>query len=477
MSVAFLHSLLLSLSQSLLHSLVHFSSLPALLHVYPTPWTREYSLDVLITRSLILRTALCHDIHEQIIVLKRSLFLVGHTFGSGVIPDDEVRSAFLPPLTQVLRKEDVAMSSFTPIFATFTEEDIVAIERERERDAKRKKRATRARRGIALPDRDPIKTHRTLLNPVGPNGTIAQTSDLALSTSAAPVQSSRRAAAIAAQANINLLAQDLPIPAPPSPVPAPAPTRGRGRGRGRGGGAGSRASPASFREGSVLNGSNGHHHVHGDYSSFAQMQAQTPVSSSLKRSLREDTASDIASPVPKKRQGAVNGRILSDDEGDGSAKVKAEPGDYSNLGTGRAGAGKIAKSQNSLMLATTSGDNTMPTSGLGTGGIGSGLTTPSSPASSALSVASKSKTRGTGPGKDTGFVPSSPSESGSDSSDSEGGSGRRKGGRGRPPQKQGQTGSVPPGPQRSVSGAIVSGHLSFILNASPSPPPTTHHTF
>lgn len=219
-----------------------------------------------LTRS---STALAHDIHEQILVHKRSLFLVGHAPGSGLILDDEVRSAFLPPVPEsaVLRREDIAMSSFTPIFANFTEEDIAAIEKERERDGKRKKRATRARRGIVLPDREPIKTHRSLVNPIGPNGLVAIVKDEA---SAPAATTSRRAAAIAAQANINLLAQDLPLPQPPSPVPIPAP-----RPRGRIPKSGRRASPTST-------------------------EALTP-STSGKRHFREDSMSEINSPIPRKR--------------------------------------------------------------------------------------------------------------------------------------------------------------------------------
>jgi len=175
------------------------------------------------------------------------------------------------------------MSTYTPIFATFTDEDIQTIERERERDSKRKRRATRARRGVILPDREPAKTQRTLLNPIGANGVIARA---ATELAAAPaITSSRRAAAIAAQANINLLAQDLPLPQPPTPPPTNhsyKPGRGRGRGQGRGGYNNSRNSPASFREGSILN------------------DHQTPIpQSALKRSYR-DESSDLQSPVISK---------------------------------------------------------------------------------------------------------------------------------------------------------------------------------
>lgn len=219
-------------------------------------------------------------------VQKRCLFLTGHIFGSGLDLDDEVKTSFLPPIRNVLRTETVAMSNYTPIFATYTDEDIQAIEKERERDSKRKRRATRARRGVILPDREPAKTHRTLLNPAAADGHIAQA--ITEMAAAAPVTSSRRAAAIAAQANINLLAQDLPLPQPPTPPPTHHPLKvGRGRGRGRGAHAhaqshSSRNSPASFRDDMV---------VHGD---------QTPLpSSALKRSFMDDQGSEHNSPLPK----------------------------------------------------------------------------------------------------------------------------------------------------------------------------------
>ena len=232
-------------------------------------------------------TALAHDIHEQIIVHKRSLFLVGHMPGSGIVQDDEVRSAFLPPLTEssVVRREDLAMSTFTPIFANFSQEEILDIERERERDSKRRKRTTRARRGILLPDRDPIKTHRTLLNPIGPSGVIPTQ---ATEPSAPVATTSRRAAAIAAQAHITELAQD--VPSPPSSPPAPAPLpKPRGRPPGRFSRGESRASPYSAREGSLVNG-----------------EVSTPVAG-VKRAYREDSTPGGGndSPAPSKRRNNI----------------------------------------------------------------------------------------------------------------------------------------------------------------------------
>ena len=200
------------------------------------------------------------------------------------------------------------MASFTPIFTIHTEDDILMLEKERERDMKRKKRGTRGRRGVALPERDPIKTQRTLVNPLGANGLLSVKADesaAVTSHAAATATGSRRAAAIAAQANINLLAQDLPIPDKPPPSPHHVPTRG-GRGRGRGRGI-SRASPANWqgREGSVSS------HLHAyDSSALGPQSHGTPTAMgppgsaiSAKRSLREDST-EVSSPVPRKRHHA-----------------------------------------------------------------------------------------------------------------------------------------------------------------------------
>lgn len=179
------------------------------------------------------------------------------------------------------------MSTYTPIFTTYTEEDVLLIEREREKDSKRKKRGTRARRGVLLPDREPVKTHRTLLNPLSSNGSLPPKYEDLTPTLQHTGPHSRRAAAIAAQANINLIAQDLPIPekAPPSPAPIFTSKRGRGlKGRGA-----LRASPAGGREGSHLHDSNG---------TPTSTTIQIPVLPNLKRP-HEDTAED--SPMQRKR--------------------------------------------------------------------------------------------------------------------------------------------------------------------------------
>jgi SWI/SNF-related matrix-associated actin-dependent regulator of chromatin subfamily B protein 1 len=253
-------------------------------------FAQSYCIDLGLCGEFV--TAIAHDIHEQVVTHQRSLFIVGHTQNSGYINNDDLRSAFLPPLTVALRKEDVAMATFTPVLATFTEQDVIAIEKERERESKRKKRGTRGRRGIVLPDREPPKTFRTQLHPLIDPAVIA-----AADPAPPPMSSTRRAAAIAAQANINLALNETQPFLAPSPPPAATHT-GRGRGRwprgGRGGGM-SRASPSSTREGSVVNGDH------------------TPTIG-FKRSLREDSEPGLASPLPPRKR--HNGRIADSPEAD-----------------------------------------------------------------------------------------------------------------------------------------------------------------
>lgn len=265
--------------------------------VTPEEFAACYSQDLGLSGEFI--TAIAHDIHEQIVMHQRTLFLVGHTHGSGFIQNDDARQAFLDPLPNAVRREDVAMNTYTPVLSNLTEAEVQVLEKDRERERKRNKRNTRGRRGVVLPDREPVKTLRTLLHPtVDPNAPVPEANP------APVVNSTRRAAAIAAQANINLALQDLPIPQPPSPPPLSSISKShkkqlhhpRASSRGV-----SRASPASTREGSVINGDMG-----------------TPTTG-YKRFLHDDSEGETGSPFPPRKR--HNGRILDSPEAE---EVKQE---------------------------------------------------------------------------------------------------------------------------------------------------------
>ncbi|KAJ3973086.1 hypothetical protein EV361DRAFT_796903 [Lentinula raphanica] len=167
------------------------------------------------------RSAIAHSIREQVHAYQKSLFLVGRPSDGSSIQDEELRSAFLPSLAEGARAMD-QVQSFTPLLNYLSDGEIERNEKERDKDVnRRRKRNTRGRRGVALPDREPIRTYRTPaigfpeLDPA----------TLALAAAAnAPV--SRRAAAAAASLTIaNMVASENGTPLTPLSAPtAPQPT-------------------------------------------------------------------------------------------------------------------------------------------------------------------------------------------------------------------------------------------------------------
>lgn len=162
------------------------------------------------------RTAIAHCIREQVQVYQKSLFLVGHPADGSAVQDDELRMSFLPSLTSAARAMD-HVQSFTPTLNYLSDGDMERNEKEREKElTKRRKRNTRGRRGIALPDREPNRTYRTPA--IGFPELDPATLALAV---AANAPTSRRAAAAAASLTIaNMVASEngqsiMPLQLPP----------------------------------------------------------------------------------------------------------------------------------------------------------------------------------------------------------------------------------------------------------------------
>ncbi|KAF9435969.1 SWI/SNF chromatin-remodeling complex subunit [Entomortierella beljakovae] len=109
------------------------------------------------------RTAIAHSIREQVQTHTKCLNLIGYNYDGSSVHDEDLRSSFLPKISNILREEE-AVEQFTPILEKLTEPEIDKLERDRERDKRRKRRQTRGRRGVILPDREPNKTKRTLLH-------------------------------------------------------------------------------------------------------------------------------------------------------------------------------------------------------------------------------------------------------------------------------------------------------------------------
>ncbi|KZO99191.1 SNF5-domain-containing protein, partial [Calocera viscosa TUFC12733] len=111
--------------------------------VTPEQWAESYAADLGLAPEF--KTAIAHDIREQVQVMRKSLIISGHTF-EGPVLDAELRGAFLPPIspTALTRNADEAMQ-YTPILSQLTEAEIAREEAEREKEARRRKRQTRGR--------------------------------------------------------------------------------------------------------------------------------------------------------------------------------------------------------------------------------------------------------------------------------------------------------------------------------------------
>lgn len=170
---------------------------------------------MLINSFLFYRTAIAHAIREQTQTYQKSLFLVGRPTDGSAIQDEDLRSAFLPSLSEGARAMD-QVQSFTPLLNYLSDGEIERNEKERDKDmTRRRKRNTRGRRGVTLPDREPIRSYRTPA--IGFPELDAATLALAAAANA-PV--SRRAAAAAASLTIaNMVASENGTPLTPLTLP------------------------------------------------------------------------------------------------------------------------------------------------------------------------------------------------------------------------------------------------------------------
>jgi SWI/SNF-related matrix-associated actin-dependent regulator of chromatin subfamily B protein 1 len=177
--------------------------------------------------DLFSRTAIAHCIREQVQTYQKSLFLVGHPSDGTSVQDDDLRMSFLPSLASGARAMD-QVPSFTPLLNYLSDGEIERSEKEREKElTKRRKRNTRGRRGIALPDREPNRTYRT------PAFGFPELDAATLALAAANAPTSRRAAAAAASLTIaNMVASEngtsvMPLQLPPQQITSTAVTAGK----------------------------------------------------------------------------------------------------------------------------------------------------------------------------------------------------------------------------------------------------------
>lgn len=176
-------------------------------------------------------TAIAHSVREQIDVHIRSLALAGYAFDGSLVTDDELKFAFLPEIHSAALATRVGqeVEEHTPKLLQLTEAEVDRLERERERENKRKRRQTRGRRGVNMPDRDPLKTQRTpiicglqayQIEAAGGAAAVAAAAAAAaggpsgLGDFAPGVRSSTRRAAAAANAHLHTIANDYDTPTP-----------------------------------------------------------------------------------------------------------------------------------------------------------------------------------------------------------------------------------------------------------------------
>ncbi|KAL5520663.1 SNF5 [Sanghuangporus sanghuang] len=164
------------------------------------------------------KTAIAHSIREQAAAYQKSLFLVGHPSDGSAIQDDDLRMSFLSPVLSAACSVDQTQAH-QPIINYLSDGELDRLDKEREKEAnKRRKRNTRGRRGIVLPDREPIRTHRTPaigFPEIDP-------STLAIAAAAAAPTSRRAAAAAASLTIANMVASEngTTVLPPTNPIPA-----------------------------------------------------------------------------------------------------------------------------------------------------------------------------------------------------------------------------------------------------------------
>lgn len=108
-------------------------------------------------------TAVAHSVREQVEAHIKSLSLISHSLGMP-ITNDELKASFLPPLSGPAAVRALhSVTDFTPELNRLSVDDLERNLAMRDRESRRKRRNTRGRQRVNLPDREPLKTSRTLV--------------------------------------------------------------------------------------------------------------------------------------------------------------------------------------------------------------------------------------------------------------------------------------------------------------------------
>lgn len=172
------------------------------------------------------RTAIAHQIREQVHQFSKSLMQVGYAFDGSPIADEEVAETVLPPLgpgARTVLRDPAARPQYGPILIELLPDELERLDKEHVKEPKRKRRGGRGRRAAAAagsqaPERETPLTMRTSLTAPAPNvvrnaargnGQSQSNNAAAAASDASGNRRGRRAAAVAAtQATAAMLAAD-----------------------------------------------------------------------------------------------------------------------------------------------------------------------------------------------------------------------------------------------------------------------------
>ncbi|KTW25904.1 hypothetical protein T552_03178 [Pneumocystis carinii B80] len=125
----------------------------------PEVFAERMCLDLALTGEF--KTAIAHSIREQAQMYTKSLFLVGYTFDGKPIEDEDIKTMILPTVSCIFRPLEM-LNEYSPVLYELSESELEKQNKENERDARRKRRQIRARRGIQLPEfNERPRTQRT----------------------------------------------------------------------------------------------------------------------------------------------------------------------------------------------------------------------------------------------------------------------------------------------------------------------------
>ncbi|ORX72508.1 SNF5-domain-containing protein, partial [Linderina pennispora] len=89
-------------------------------------------------------TAITHSIREQLYAFVKSFLLAGYTYRPRLVPKSALGSSILPPVKSALRDSSIAQT-FEPLIVQLHTVDVERLEKDTDRDTRRKRRQGRGR--------------------------------------------------------------------------------------------------------------------------------------------------------------------------------------------------------------------------------------------------------------------------------------------------------------------------------------------